>query len=426
MKIWRRYGTTALFLGLTICLTAAGFLLTEKGFSEMENRYLQKKPEFSWKALFDGSFGEAYEDYLGDQFPFRQSFVAARTGAERLLGREDVNGVYFGKDGYLLEKFDREDIETEQMEKNLDALAGFLTRQAGRLGADRVRAMLVPSASWILKEKLPFAAAPYDQGTVVRMLEKRLTAGSSFSGTEAYDGDAGTAFNLPADAMVVDVEQSLREHRLEEIYYRTDHHWTVLGAYYGYCAWAESMGFVPREKEEFAVETVSRNFLGTVQAKVGVGAEPDRMERWIPVDGTEWEAYYDRAEEPAGLYAESALESRDKYRFYLDGNHGLTEIRRVKAGGNGAGENGAGENSARENGAETSGRKLCIIRDSYANSFAPFAACHYDSVFLVDLRYFNGDLETFLEQEGITDILALYRIPGFAVENSVWKMGKRG
>ena len=85
-----------------------------------------------------------YEKYLSDQFPGREAWVGIKVAAERLAGREDSNGVYFGKDGYLIEKFDTEEIEGGQLEKNLRRLAEFSWKAVEMLGEERVRVMLVP------------------------------------------------------------------------------------------------------------------------------------------------------------------------------------------------------------------------------------------------------------------------------------------
>ena len=60
---------------------------------------------------------EKYEQYLSDQFPGRNVWIGMKVTTERLALQEDVNGVYFGKDGYLIEKFDTEDLEGEQLNK---------------------------------------------------------------------------------------------------------------------------------------------------------------------------------------------------------------------------------------------------------------------------------------------------------------------
>ena len=109
-----------------------------------------------------------------------------------------------------------------------------------------------------------------------------------------------------------------------------------------------------------------------------------------------------------GLYQYGALKTKDQYSVFLDGNHGLTRIR----------------NLTEANAGERKGKKLLIVKDSYAHSFAPFAVNHFEETLMVDLRYFNLDVEAFAREESVTDILVLYRIPGFAVEKTVSKLGR--
>lgn len=355
----------------------SGFV-PERGFSPSENRYLQKKPEFTVEGLLDGSYGTAYEDYLSDQFPARNAWIGIKVRAELAQGRHDVNGVYFGRNDYLIEKFDTEDVEGEQLDQNLAYLEGFVRAAARRLGENRVRVMLVPSSSQVLKEELPFLAAPYDQSQVTDRLEASLGA-----------------------AAVVPVEKMLTDHNQEEIYYKTDHHWTALGAFYGYRAWAASMGLEPWEPEAYDVQTVSRDFLGTVYSKVNVSHKPDTIQLYLPVSKPAYEVYYDGAKEAAPMYTYKALEKKDQYSVYLDGNHGLTKI---------------------INPNQAAGRKLLIVKDSFANSFAPLAVNHYEETYMIDLRYFNLDVLSFMEEQGITDVLLLYQIPGFAGEKTVKKL----
>ena len=97
-----------------------------------------------------------------------------------------------------------------------------------------------------------------------------------------------------------------------------------------------------------------------------------------------------------------ALQTRDQYRVFLDGNHGWTKI---------------------ENPAQPSDKKLLILKDSYAHSFAPFAALHFGETHMVDLRYFNGKISSFIREQGITDLLVLYHIPGFMKDANISKLG---
>lgn len=371
---------TVSFLSVLGGMSLLSVFVPERGFSPSENRYLQKKPVFTVEGLVDGSYGTEYEDYLSDQFPDRNAWIGIKVRAELAQGRHDVNGVYFGREDYLIEKFDTEDVEGEQLDQNLAYVEGFVKAAADRLGEDRVRVMLVPSSSQVMKEELPFLAAPYDQSQVTDRLKASLGAGA-----------------------VVPVEEMLTDHNQEEIYYKTDHHWTALGAYYGYRAWAESMGIEPWGPEAYEVKTVSRDFLGTVYSKVNVSHKPDTIELYLPVSKPDYLVYYDGAEETAPMYTYKALEKKDKYSVYLDGNHGLTRIVNPQP-------------------ADGAGRRLLIVKDSFANSFAPFAVNHYEETYLIDLRYFNLDVQSFMEEQKITDVLFLYQIPGFAGEKTVKKL----
>lgn len=395
---------TVSFLSFLAAGTLMSVVMPQKGFSATENRYLKKKPAFTVEGLLDGSFGTDYETYLSDQFPGRDAWIGIKVMAERAQGKMDVNGVYFGNDDYLIERFDAEDIEGEQLTKNLDRLALFAQKAEEMLGDSRVKVMLVPSASQVMTNQLPFLAAPYDQSRVTGMLAERLTGTSGKTESGAQSAGAAGLGRPGGQQLLVPVEETLNEHREEDIFYKTDHHWTALGAYYGYRAWAESAGMVPWEADAFDIRTVSEDFLGTVYSKVNLSHRPDSIQLYLPKTKPDYEVYYDGSNEASEMYSYQALEGKDKYAVYLDGNHGLTEIRNPEVS---------------EDMAE---RKLLIIKDSFAHSFAPFAANHFGVTFMMDLRYFNLSPQTFMEEQGITDVLVLYQIPGFAGEKTVSKL----
>lgn len=378
-----------LFLGVLYLFFVCGLFLPDKSFSESENRYLEGKPEFNLKKLLDGSFGTEYEVYLTDQFPVRDKFVAAKTNIERLLFTTDVNGVYFGKDSYYIEKFDPEDLNTEQLSKNLSYLAEAADLLANRVGEDHVKIMMIPSASQILTDKLPAFASPANQSEIVERLRK----------------------SLKSPSMLLPVEQQLSKHGEEELYYRTDHHWTSQGAYYAYRLYGEADGFRPWMESEFVKDIVSTDFLGTVESKLKAGMQADRITLFRPRESQEYKVYYDGLKEAHDtLYNLKALEGKDQYAVFLDGNHGWTRI-----------VNETAQKSEMAEGIALK-RKLLIVKDSYAHSFAPFAANHFGEVHMVDLRYFNMNLTEFMDNQGITDVLVLYQIPGFARDTNIFKM----
>lgn len=376
---------TILFIALLAFLTVSSYLLPEKSFSAEENRFLARRPVFTVKAFLKGGYGNEVETFLSDQFPFRGIFVTAKTKAERMAFKQDVNGIYFGRDDYYIERFDPEELLTELLSKNLGYIAEASRLFVERLGEDHVRILLAPSASQILTGRLPPFAAPTDQGEVIRMLEEKLTN----------------------SALLLPVEQELREHQSEPLYYKTDHHWTTLGAYYGYRLYASSIGLIPWEEGHFIKETASGNFFGTIHSKIRISMKPDHIVRYRPKGEGQYRVFYDGLpEEHDSLYNEKALEGKDQYALFLDGNHGWTKI----------------INDTVE--AEGKSRRLLIVKDSYAHCFAPFAANHFEETHMVDLRYFNGKLSEFMELQHITDVLVLYQIPGLAMDKNLFKIVK--
>lgn len=162
-------GLFCAFLGLGAALSV---FMPRRTFSETENRYLAKRPALTWEAVKSGKFGSDYEIYLSDQFPFRDSWIGFKTAAEKIQLKKEINGVFLGKDGYLIEAFYAEDMDPELSKKNLDALAAFALRQEALLGDGHVKVLLAPTASEILTEKLPASASPFSQEAATDFLEK--------------------------------------------------------------------------------------------------------------------------------------------------------------------------------------------------------------------------------------------------------------
>ena len=103
-----------LFIGFLAVFFVISILKADSGFSEFENRYLSRKPELSAGGIFNGSFMEQFEDYVTDQFPFRNQWITFKTLSERVMLKTEINGVYFAKDEYYIEKQEKEELFSEQ------------------------------------------------------------------------------------------------------------------------------------------------------------------------------------------------------------------------------------------------------------------------------------------------------------------------
>lgn len=397
---------TFLFCGFLLLFFLLSVFVPPRIFSDTENRYLAGRPDFSFKTLKSGEFGKKYELYLSDQFPLRNRWIELKTTVEKAQFKKEINGVYLGHDGYLIEALYKEDIDWALYEKNLDRLRLFAETQSRNLGSSHIRIMLVPSASQILTDMLPAAAAPFDQGQVTKDLAGAW--GEEAFGHAGPGETDGSVLPQSLTGLLVPVQSALmasaREDPQNQLYYRTDHHWTTYGAFIGYQSWMKSIGMDPYTTDDFDIQTVSDHFYGTIQSKLNTAGVPDSIRLFLPETAPGYEVYYDGSPEPfKTLYAMEALETKDEYRVFLDGNHGWTKIVNQEL---------------------QSGRRLLIVKDSYAHCFAPFASLHFDQMHMLDLRYYNGKVSDFMNEQGITDVLVLYQIPGFVKDVNISKLNR--
>ena len=311
--------TIGLVCAVLLVLGVADLWNSDRVYSEAENRVLASRPAFSWESLFTGEYGDAYEKYMSDQFVGRDKWVGLKTRADICFRKKEINGVYLGADRYLIGVNDPDEY-TEQMENSRVA---SLTKLVNHWDA---KVMLVPTADNILTDMLPAFAPYYDE-------ERLLTKVRNSIGEEHY----------------IDVYHALQEHAQEPIYYRTDHHWTSLGAYYGFLAWADSVGRFPYPYDVNGMKTVSENFQGTLQSRINVDWTKDSIQYFPETEKKAVSVTYDFADTADSLYAPDYLDTKNQYGFFLNDNHAFIEIH-------------TGYNP---------GKTLFVIKDSYANSLIP-------------------------------------------------------
>lgn len=372
---------TGIFLALVFGITIAGFFVPVKARSESENRALAQKPKFSLASLFakedKEKFTTKYEAYLTDQFIGRDTWISVKTRTELLLGKTDINGVYFAEDDYLITRTDASSIDAEQEEKNIARLDAFIKKYSELLGDTNVYAMLVPTAADILADKLPPFTSEYDQEALLNRVAAML--GDNF----------------------IDTREELMQHKDEYLYYKTDHHWTALGAYYAYRTWAQAQKIPVREQEDYKISTGSEEFYGTLYSKVNIQMPADTV--LLYEDGRSYRVEYDMDGKPQkSMFSMKRLSEKDKYMVYLDGNHALTQIQ--------------------QQGQKKTEKKLLVIKDSYAHTFVPFLAQDYDEVIMVDFRYNKMPVSMIIENYGITDILVLYNATNFVHDDNLYQL----
>ena len=266
----------------------------------------------------------------------------------------------------------------ELARENAKTLARFAAQYQAQFAPGHFSVMIVPNAVSVLQDKLPPFAPPSDEDAYLDRLADALPEGVWF-----------------------DAEAVLRAHADEPLYYRTDHHWKTLAAFYAAQAWMKERGIATLALPDYEVLTVSSDFEGTIQSKLGIHTAGDTIELFEPKEPVACTVSSDGVETDS-LYDMAALDTKDQYAFYLGGNHGLVRIG-TEAGG---------------------GRRLLIIKDSYANCLIPFLMGAFEEIDVLDLRYSRQRVSELIASGGYTGLMILYNAAGFAADISLAKLAR--
>lgn len=198
--------------------------------------------------------------------------------------------------------------------------------------------------------------------------------------------------NLNEGIEFVDVYDTLEEHKSEYIFFRTDHHWTALGAYYAYCELMKTAGLEPVSVSSLEKRTLD-DFLGTFYANTQdskMGANPDYVDYYMmPVKTLCYQYRVGRPDiaVPIPMYGEYAS-SYNSYSVFLHGDLPVTRI-----------------DTDVDN-----GRRIAVVKESYGNAFAPFLVNNYEQVIIIDQRYLEKGLYDIINEFGINELLFINNI----------------
>ena len=375
------------FIGFFVLISGASLIIKDREFSPNENRYLAETPELSWDNILSGKFQDGLEDYLRDQVCFRDGWITVKTGIQKACGDTDIGGAYVGKDGYDFEKITPEDVDEKQVDRNIKAVEDYFMMASETIDKQKLSFLLVPTSGLVMQEKLPKNARLFDQAKYIDQVQKAMK-----------------------DYNFVDVRDTLMDHNDEYIYYKTDHHWTSAGACLAYDVWSERTGGEAETEDGLVKNVVSDKFRGSLYSKI-LDADSAYDEIWTyglqkddAFGSKDCTVTIDEKQQLDSIYDDEMLQKKDKYAYFLSGNYGQVHIQNQKAA------------------SKAKGKNILIIKDSFANSFVPFVTQDYENIYMVDLRYYNGDMNSFLQEHNITDVLVLYNISNFISDRNLHKL----
>lgn len=410
-----------LVLGLFVSL----LIPLRPSFSENEKRELASFPSFSLSSLLDGSFFRGIDAWFSDTFPFREAMISANEKLENLRGFGDriyglnneivnnnippqsntqelptestteekeptvpdqlgevvqklANVVVIGNAGYEYCSFNQ---------SVADKYASIVNKTAQRLsGKAKVCSMLVPTSIDIT------------MSDSVRK-EKNITTCDQKAGMEYIYG------KMSPDVTPINIYKAMRMHRDEYIYFRTDHHWTALGAYYAYEEFAKVKNFSPITLDKFEKKSFGE-FLGSFYTNTNSSAmkkEPDELYAYMPPYKTKLQYT-----QPDGKVIDwylvndtSSYPISQKYSAFTAADNPYTVI----------------ENLERKKG------KTCvIIKESFANAVIPYIVYNYKKVYVIDYRYYKQGFISLAEKVNANDVIFINNMSAVRSDSLISRM----
>lgn len=433
-------GKTPMILNLVLCVAtifALGILawaLPQPTYSDYERRDLEQMPKFSWESLFAGEFTKKIEISYADTFAFRDAFVEAASVLEEARGIYAEGKVYGSTQGNTQtepEKPEEQPTEPEivitpvtpegeelppvtppeeepvtpeeppeEEEEPDDGVTGetiagiFVYKGIGfeLLGRSDSAESYYASVINQYRKALPDSVKVYNL-VVPKHAEFSLPKKYKSLTASAKDCIDNIYSQVDNSVIKVDAYSVLKDHSKEYIYFNTDHHWTGLGAYYAYTAFCDAAGLTPFRYEDYTKHTIE-GFLGTLYTSTmdnTMKNNPDYVE-WceVPVKSTSYQYA-----KKSGLksYTEvpvmaSYASGTYSYGVYLHGDFPLTIIKTDV----------------------TNGRKCLIVKESYGNALSTYIAANFEETYVVDERYFEGNLVDVVNERGITDVLVVNNV----------------
>lgn len=380
---------TILFLIIIFVLTSINLGNPAKPtVSEVEKRVLAPLPSFTMEALFSGNYFRGFEAYFSDTFAFRDTIAQAGAAVRELRGIKvgDQANIFVNHNtgiggqekpgdptslgnsngqlmGTVLLLSDRA-LEVNKFNPQTTKIyAGAINQLQKQLGETIVYSLLAPT-------QIEFAAQEYrelsdSQAQVISYVNKRLVP----------------------EVLRVDVYQTLRQHAGEYIYFRTDHHWTALGAYYAYAEFVKNTGSepVPLSYYQSGQQDGFKGSFYNLTLDKTLAEKPDTLIYYQPFISSKFIIYNPEGTQEIPILKMDNLNTEYKYAVFLGGDHPLGRITT----------------------SVTNGKKIAVIKDSYGNAFIPFLLPHYQEIFVIDPRHYKEDLGKLVRDNGIQELLVL-------------------
>ncbi|MCM1544308.1 MAG: DHHW family protein [Ruminococcus sp.] len=373
----RKTGIICILISFIFCLLIAvipivTLIIPDKEKSESENRMLQQKPALSLASIADGTFMKKFETYLSDQFPARDYVVSAKTTLDRIIGKKEENGVYIGSNNFLFEKQTAYDV------KHVKGITNAINKFAKTCPTLKKGFILSPNSSCVLSEYLPTGVSQESQKEQLKKIQTQLKS-SNFSWI-----DCASLFDKAKNK--------------DDLFYRTDHHWTTEAAYTAFKALMKAWK-IDISKTKFSFSAVSNSFQGTLASSSGVRNITDKIDICIPEksNDTYVVSFESSGKKTSTLFEKDKLGQKNQYEIFLGGNYDKVIISTSAVTAN----------------------TLLVFKDSYANCMLPMLTPYFSKIVVIDPRYISDSVSAIMKEYKFTHLLFIYNVNTFIADTSL-------
>lgn len=366
------------FFSTLVILAVATIVSDKQSFSETENRTLAELPSASANSVLNKSYMNGIENYLSDYFPMRDKWVTAMTSLEQIMGHKQVGGVLLLEDRMVAEF---NNIDDSTVNTSINAINTFSQQHDIPMYV-----MIAPTAIGVYTDELPANYTTIDQKYLIDQIYVNLN--SKITTLNAYS--------------------ALYSTRDEYTYFRTDHHWTPLGAFYAYSETIGKMGYEAVPFSNYNIEHVSDSFYGTLYSEApNYKYRSDSIDVFNVKKGSTVteviQSVNGKDEKFDSMYFYDELDKKNKYQFYL--GNSTTPITTIKTDC---------ENDA----------KLLVVKDSYAQCLVPFYTQHYSEITILDLRTTGPfGIDALVDVSEYDQMLIVYNLANFTEDANIEKLG---
>lgn len=439
-KNLRCYNIISIVIFAAFVLTAAACMIFMKrpDVSEIEKRSLAEKPEFSLSSFFSGEYTDEFSLYFSDTVPFREKLVSLSAylkkargisspsfyGSVEIVADDDGNSVEEdftattpapvtsvvssvvsdenNQTSIVTETVTVTESETSASESSGELnIADFsnngIVVDGVKMYGEDAGVMLFGGNKKqgkryadIINKYHEALGDSVNVWNIVVPTSAEFYLPSRFSKYSASEKDAidNIYANLADGVTGVDAYSVIAEHKDEYIYFRTDHHWTPLGAYYAYTAFMDALGMEYHPIEDYT-EKLKYGFVGSLYGYTGdvtLLNAPEEFHYFLPPDVNYTTSYYSYdtlAPKGSGALFHEYVEGGNCYGMFLGADAIHTRI----------------STDVRN------GRKIAVFKESYGNAFVPFLVNNFEEIYVIDIRYFGTNAVEYLKKIGVTDVL---------------------